>query len=388
MGPRPAASSRDLPDAGGIWGPPWTGPGTRDVKRPRPHARLGLAAVGLCVLMMVAIPLARPYLPRTTVGFVSRSLTELRSDGRGFRFDGLNIPDATGAPCWHPSDLSKSLDAIGPGQEVARVFSFQRTATTNGARDWTYVDRMLSIFRAHGERVIMVLTDQWKGQPCTDSATDRTLAWYQTGYRTTIEGATTYRDWVSQVVGRYRDDPTIAFWQLVNEGEARNPGGTCSESIAREALRAFADDIGGLVKSLDANHLVSLGTTPGECGSNDADYGYIHASAPIDLCDYHDYGFNTSPMGNTDPYNGLQVSLDRCHAAGKAFFVGEVGLGVGSLNPPTTARRATLFTSKLWAQFTAGSVGELIWRWSPVYHPEQGQEVPPDDPALGLLTEY
>ena len=244
-GPLPAASSRDLPDAGGIWGPPWTDPGTRDMNRPRPHARLGLAAVGLCILMMVAIPLARSYLPRTTVGFVSRSLTELRSDGRDFRFDGLNIPDATGAPCWYPSDLSKNLDAIGPGQEVARVFSFQRTATTNGARDWTYVDRMLSIFRAHGERVIMVLTDQWKGQPCADSATDRTLAWYQIGYRTTIEGATTYRDWVSQVVGRYRDDPTIAFWQLVNEGEARNLDGTCSESIAREALRAFADDICG-----------------------------------------------------------------------------------------------------------------------------------------------
>jgi mannan endo-1,4-beta-mannosidase len=350
----------------------------------RAHARIG-AAVGLGILL-VAIPLAST--PSTTLGFVSRSVTELRADGQGFRFDGFNIPDATGAPCWYPSELSKSLDEIGPGQEVARVYAFQRTATTNGVRDWTYVDRMLSTFRAHGERVIMVLTDQWKGQPCTDSATDRTLAWYQVGYRTTIEGATTYRAWVSQVVGRYRDDPTIAFWQLVNEGEARNPDGTCSEAIAREALRAFADDIGGLVKSLDSNHLVSLGTIAGECGSNGADYGYVYASAPIDLCDYHDYGFNASPMSNTDLYNGLQVSLDRCHAAGKAFFVGEVGVDFQSLKPPTTTTRANIFNSKLGAQFGAGSRGELIWRWSSTYNPEQGEEVAPGDPTLAILKAY
>jgi hypothetical protein len=118
------------------------------MKRPRPHARRGLAAVGLCILMMVAIPLARLDLPRTTVGFVSRSLMELRSDGRGFRFDGFNIPDATGAPCWHPSDLSKSLDAIGPGQELARVYAFQRTATTTGVRDWTYLGERISPARS------------------------------------------------------------------------------------------------------------------------------------------------------------------------------------------------------------------------------------------------
>jgi mannan endo-1,4-beta-mannosidase len=390
MGPRPAASSRDLPDAGGIWGPPWTDPGTRDMNRPRPHARLGLAAVGLCILMMVAIPLARSYLPRTTVGFVSRSLTELRSDGRDFRFDGLNIPDATGAPCWYPSDLSKNLDAIGPGQEVARVFSFQRTATTNGVRDWSYVDAALATFAAHNVRTIMVLTDQVHGQPCSDVPIDRTLAWYQTGYKTTVEGATSYRDWVAQVVARYRDDPTVMAWQLVNEGEARNADGTCSEATATAALRSFADDVGGLVKSIDPNHLVSLGTISGQCGSNELDYQNIYASPSIDLCDYHDYRFQYSPMGNTDPYNGLQASINRCHAVGKALMVGEMGMQFTTLTTPTTAYRATLFDAKLAAQFSAGSVGELLWAWSNTYSavPPRDMEITPGDETLALLGKY
>jgi hypothetical protein len=263
-----------------------------------------------------------PPPPPPGAGFVVRSGTRLTLAGTPYRFDGLNMYTAVQAPCWWQEGLAQGLTAIGSGQEVARVFAFQRTATTNGVRDWRYMDAALATFKAHGVRVIWVLTDQWNGQPCTDSATDRTLGWYQTGYKTTVEGATTYRDWVAQVVTRYRNDPTILAWQLVNEGEARNANGSCSEASATAALRSFADDVGGLVQSLDANHLVSLGTTAGECGSNEADYQHIYSSASIDLCDYHDYGFATSPMSNTDPYNGLQASINRCHAIGKPLMVG------------------------------------------------------------------
>jgi endo-1,4-beta-mannosidase len=323
-------------------------------------------------------------------GFVKRSGTSLVLNGSRFRFDGLDVYAAVQAPCWYKENLSQALTAIGPGQEVARVFAFQATATTNGVRDWTYMDAMLATFRAHGQRVIMVLTDQWHGQPCHDSITDRTLAWYQGGYATTVEGATTYRQWVSEVVARYANNPTVMAWQLVNEGEARNPDGTCSEATATAALRSFADDVGGLVKSIDPNHLVSLGTISDECGSNEADYGYIYASPSIDLCDYHDYDFYTSPMGNTDSYNGLQVSLNRCHADGKAFFVGEMGIHWTALTTPTTAYRASLLDAKLAAQFGAGSVGELVWCWSNTYSavPPRDEEVTPGDPALTVLAKY
>ncbi len=310
--------------------------------------------------------------------------------GTPYRFDGLNMYAAVQAPCWWQEGLAQGLTAIGSGQEVARVFAFQRTATTNGVRDWRYMDAALATFKAHGVRVIWVLTDQWNGQPCTDSATDRTLGWYQTGYKTTVEGATTYRDWVAQVVTRYRNDPTILAWQLVNEGEARNANGSCSEASATAALRSFADDVGGLVQSLDANHLVSLGTTAGECGSNEADYQHIYSSASIDLCDYHDYGFATSPMSNTDPYNGLQASINRCHAIGKPLMVGEIGIQFTRLSLATTAERAILFNAKFAAQFTAGSVGELLWCWSNTYSavPPRDFEIAPGDPALALLGKY
>jgi mannan endo-1,4-beta-mannosidase len=345
--------------------------------------------VGASVLPWLRFGIDLPWMSSTS-GFISRTGTELSLDGHAYRFDGMNIPQGTGAPCWAQGDLAAALAAIGPGQEVARVFSFQRTATTQGVRDWSRLDDMLKTFRARGQRVVMVLSDQWRGQPCADVPANRTIDWYESGYRTTVEQASTYRDWVGQIALRYRDDPTIAFWELLNEGEARNADGTCSEQEASAALRAFADDVGGLIKGVDPNHLVSLGTISGECGSNEDDYAFINASVPLDICDYHDSGYALSPTGNSDRQNGFQVSLERCHADGKAFFVGEIVSGLASLSPPTATTRASLLDAKLAAQFAAGSSGEIIWTWSNTFSadPPRDQEITPGDPALALLTKY
>ena len=48
--------------------------------------------------------------------------------------------------------------------------------------------------------------------------------WYQGGYRTQVDPGSLvpYRQWVAQAVARYAGNPSIAFWQLVNE-RARKP---------------------------------------------------------------------------------------------------------------------------------------------------------------------
>ena len=53
-------------------------------------------------------------------------------------------------------------------------------------------------------------------------AATRTDSWYTDGYKQPDPGGTvSYRDWVSEVVTRYRDDPTILAWQLINEAEVK-----------------------------------------------------------------------------------------------------------------------------------------------------------------------
>jgi mannan endo-1,4-beta-mannosidase len=280
--------------------------------------------------------------------------------------------------------LDEDLTAIGSGQEVMRAWFFQSLATTNGQRDWTSFDNTLAVARAHGVHVIFVLANQWG---YCDGGTTRTLAWYQAGYKTQVDPGSLvpYRQWVAEVIARYAGNPTIAFWQLVNEGEARNPGGSCSEALAAQALRAFADDVGGLIRSRDLNHLIGLGTIASECGSDEADYQTVNASPAIDVCDYHDYGSATSAMPG-DQYNGLQASINRCQALDKPIVVGEIG--IHSTQVGGIAARAVLFNQKFATQFAAGVAGELLWDWS-MSAPSGGDyEIGPGDPSLALLTKY
>jgi hypothetical protein len=121
--------------------------------------------------------------------------------------------------------------------------------------------------------------------------------------------------------------------------------------------------VSSLVKSIDQNHLVSLGTLgAGNCGSQSAQYQSVHDLPGIDMCEYHDYGSpNVGIPG--DQWNGLQVRIDQCTALNKPIFTGEAGMtpnDVGGVN-----ERAMAFARKMQAQFGAGVKGFLAWAWSP-----------------------
>jgi hypothetical protein len=184
------------------------------------------------------------------------------------------------------------------------------------------------------------------------------------------------------------------MWQLVNEGEAVNANGTCSESAALSALLAFSNDVGGMLHRLDPNHLVSLGTIAGYsgsgaqwCGSLNGDYQTLMASQGNDVCDYHDYGYPADAMGRPNPPN-FASAIEMCHADGKPIMAGETGIYADSA--AELSLRAIEFRAKFKAQFQAGVVGELLWDWSngpeyvvPATATDYG--ISPGDPTLGVL---
>jgi endo-1,4-beta-mannosidase len=92
-------------------------------------------------------------------------------------------------------------------------------------------------------------------------------AWYRKGYRTVPTGPSlpaTYREWVAEVVTRYRHDPTILTWQLVNEAETATGLDETCPAIATRSLVGFSTDMAALVNSIDPNQLLSLGTIGSE----------------------------------------------------------------------------------------------------------------------------
>ena len=133
------------------------------------------------------------------------------------------------------------------------------------------------------------------------------------------------------------------------------------ESDALSALLAFSNEVGNLAHRFDTSHLVSLGALAGYsgsgrqwCGAFDGDYQTLMASPGTDVCDFHDYGFPTEPMGMPIGPN-LSTAIQMCHADGKPLMVAETGIYADS--PAGLAPRAAQFTAKFSAQFQAGVVG-------------------------------
>jgi mannan endo-1,4-beta-mannosidase len=328
---------------------------------------------------------------RTPSPFVERAGTRLFLQGNPYRFTGLNIYNANSdGDCWYAmssgSTLGDSLDAIGSGKEAIRAWFFQSLATSGGQRDWSAFDHTLSVARAHGVKVIATLTNQWGDCEAGGYKTD---AWYTDGYKGQADpgGTVSYRSWVSEIVSRYRNDPTILAWQLVNEAEVKpsRDASNCSLNAAA-TLKSFATDVSGLIKSIDPNHLVSLGTMGGgQCGAQSTEYRDVHSVPTIDLCEYHDYQ-PQDPMPG-DQWNGLQVRIDQCNALSKPLFVGETGIIPNDVGG-TLQARADAIDAKLSAQFSAGIVGDLEWAWSALGSTLDDYDVGAGDPVLEVLGDY
>jgi hypothetical protein len=351
--------------------------------------------LALVLVAALASPLFLPGTPTSAVEpsptpeFVRATGTELTRGGEPYRFAGVNIYNANSDGwCGHemrsPGRLGALLDELDPASNAFRAWFVQPLSqnAAGTARDWSAFDNTLAEARARQLQVIVTLSNHW-GECGNRVATGtKSPDWYRFGYTDVDAGhLTSYLDYVAEIVARYRDDPTILMWQLMNEAETKNlVTGNC-EPDGHLVLQSFAGEVSGLIKSLDPNHLVSLGTMGGpQCGPHRDFYRDVHDVATIDVCEFHDY----SPMEAmptfiyADGYdNGLATRMEICHELGKPIFVGESGIprSVG------LDERAIIFRAKVQTQLRAGVVGYLAWVFadSPL---DVTYDLRPGDPAL------
>ena len=148
---------------------------------------------------------------------------------------------------------------------------------------------------------------------------------------------------------KYVDDPTIMSWQICNEPRA----------FSKDALPAFEQwlsEATALVRSLDKNHLISLGSE-GAFGC-ERDYGSferICADKNVDYCNIHIWPYNWQWARKTHLEEDLKASfrhtreyidshLEICQRIGKPLVLEEFGYprdGFSfSLKSPTKVRDA------------------------------------------------
>jgi mannan endo-1,4-beta-mannosidase len=359
----------------------------------------------------VLAPLKNRVLGTATSKFLTKNGTQLVLFGQPYTFTGVNVYSAASLNSINVGcggqvdDIDGLFSSLRPNS-IVRFWGSQGTMGTNAITrqlDWTGIDRVVNTAASHGQRVIIALSDQ--SGTCDDGLW-RDSSWYTNGFKEIYnpKGMTplSYWEYVQQVVARYKDSPTIAMWELVNEPEASEcmvgyNGSACyghqscpDAQAAANALRYFFDTVGGEVKRIDPNHLIESGVIgTGQCGADNWNYQYIHESPAIDVASYHDYNEVDSPMPG-DPWNGLQVRLQQMKTIQKPLIIGEAGMLAqdNSSACMSFATRRDKLSQKMEAQFAAGIAGYLPWSWAGFNSGSCNFDMPPGDPSLTLIHDF
>jgi mannan endo-1,4-beta-mannosidase len=144
----------------------------------------------------------------------------------------------------------------------------QRPAYNDGEDGLRRLDYVLAAAAKNDIRVIVVLLNNWRAF----GGIDQYLTWYGRSkhheFFSAPELRQAYRDWVKHVITRtntvngrpYRDDPSIFGWELANEPRCKSGSSFDSDQgWTKHTITAWADEMSSYIKSLDENHLVSVG---------------------------------------------------------------------------------------------------------------------------------
>jgi mannan endo-1,4-beta-mannosidase len=386
----------------------------------------GPALVAAVLLMLTGLVSSqRPAIATVEASFVTASGTRFVLDGRPFVVAGTNnhylgwgtraevdsvlesaagsgytvvrgilhsvkgSPDGTAKRhVWNPASTADSSNMGVHGTYLASWNTERNTyafndSSTNGLGRWDYV-----IWKAGqlGLRLNIAMLDfwQWAG------GAQQVSAWYLDGYDAANDprrytfffqdprAKQFYRDWTAHVLDRvnpltglrYRDDPTIFAWDLMNEPEVSSVG------LAQSWMQEMAVHL----KAEGARQLVSSGSEGFYGGRAGSDPDTEPAAVPaVDFQTWHTYPtyHNVTPQGVVDLVAKHCASARR---AGKPVVLQEFAY------PATTdaerQARAELYRTWLDAVFANGDcAGWLYWRLEGKVKNQPTNPHPQDDAA-------
>jgi mannan endo-1,4-beta-mannosidase len=298
----------------------------------------------------------------------------------------------------------------------------QAPAYNDGENGLERLDYVLAKAAELNLKIIVVLVNNWR----PFGGIDQYLMWYGRAHHdeffTAPELEQAYKNWVSHVITRrnhlngrpYRDDPTVFAWELANE--PRMKGGAAFDRESgwdASTLTAWADEMSAYVKTLDANHLVSVGdegflNAGGEHWAYQAKDGVDHRAltslAAVDFGTFHLYPEDWSQkLEWGDQWIVDQLAVAR--EVGKPSLLEEYGVKVARAGGATgevvegSAEREQAYRRWNEILLRRGGSGSLPWMLAGSDEPNHGAPVPryPDydhyvfyrDDATGrLIGEY
>ncbi|MCA9670105.1 MAG: cellulase family glycosylhydrolase [Myxococcales bacterium] len=343
-------------------------------------------ALALASLVVAAAPVRQALAqPR---GFVRVEGTRFVADGKPFYFVGanLNVMHGHKARAWAARTIAAAardgltvgrIWALGEGLAEAPEWKRRDIIFRAGPDGWqkrayAQLDRVLAEARRRGLRLIVTLSNRWSdygGVPmylrwAKDRATED--YGYIDRFYSTPQIERWFRQHVMRIVERtnritgvrYRDDPTIMAWELMNE-----MSGT-PEAAARR--RAWFQRMARAIRAVDKRHLI----VPGLIGYNlqveRAQWVAMCRLPEASFCDQHIYPEESNRsrgLAKMRSFIDDRVQL-AFHVVRKPLIFGEYGFA----DAGSALKRARLHAQFLQRVFYDGASGALVWIYQPSLH--------------------
>src|SRR5579885_616185 len=248
-------------------------------------------------------------------------------------------------------------DIRSKGMNVVRCWAFP-VLDRNG-QDLSAFDTILHLA---GQDIVVYPTfeNEW---PNSDGMTHvKSTEWYKQGYKVT------YRPYVLLMAERYKGDPRIFAFQLINEAQCDDP----------EALYEFTKDMVRSIKAIDRDRLVTLGTIgSGQPGTAGEYYARL-----MKLCDFGDVHL----YANNGTAGALSSDFATLARQNKPLIIGEWGIPVSQ---PDIASNAEIMKYAL-TQPNFGGV--IVWEYEDSAYNrgsnDDGFQETAGSPALSFFQSY
>lgn len=255
-------------------------------------------------------------------------------------------------------------------------FSSGSPQYNDGGNGLANVDYAISQAGQLGLKLILTLTNNWTDYGGMDTYLSARGLPYHDQFYTDPTVIQWYENWVSHVLNHvntitgiaYKDDPTIMIWELSNEPRCQGTGAPTglpsSISCSSQTIVSWITAVSAYIKSVDSNHLVSVGDEGFFC--NDAGvpsslnicYAGVDSVAFSQVPSVDVIGFHLYPDSWVETVTWGEQYITQhtmsAKAVGKPVYMGEFGLLEGNI-------RNDVYDDYTNLVFAGGGSGGLFW---------------------------